>query len=537
MFAQSHLDPVRRPWSRSSLRSLAVIASSIVAATLAVALLEIVFGLPDASSVYLVAVVLAAMTAGTAAALATAVIGVLTYDLVFTAPAMTLQIADTGEWLSLLLLSFVGITVGQLVVVQRRRTDEALAREREAQALYAVSHALATRASTQDVLPSIARILAARATFDRVWIGFGENESRERVVADTGSGPLSASPSVASLRRTPDGQPGEWVIIHSAGRDRRPPSHRRPPSPGSLRYRVVIDAAGNIIGSLWGVRPRSASPVDPTATRLLAATADQIGQAAHQDRLATRAADAKVAQESDALKSALVELVSHDLRIPLASIRAAAGPLMGPSAEALPASVQEAAASIDREAARLDRLVANLLDLGRIQAGMLKTRCEAVELKEVVLRSLRRVAETTLVPADHPIEQRVEESWVDADPVLLQQAVRNVLENALRHTPPGTPVVISASRTEAGAWVRLSIEDGGRGVSAEALPRLFERFYRTPSSGTTQRPGSGIGLAVARGFVEAMGGRISARQSRLGGLAIDMDLPATLLPEHLKVGA
>lgn len=510
---------------RRTFRVIATVAVTVTAATIVVALLETYLGLVDASAVYLVAVVVSAMWAGSVAGVGTAVIAVITYDLLFTRPTLALEITDTGEWLSLLLFSFVGITVGHLVAMQRHRADEALNREREAHDLYAVSRYLVTRTSTEDALEGIARILADRADLERVWFGVGTSPGNERVVADTGEGPVPAGPAYSQLRRTASGDPREWILIHTPGH--RPGSGTR----GKLRHRVVIEAEGSLIGSLWGQRDRSAPPLDPSASRLLAAAADQVGQAMHQDRLAARAAEARIARASDELKSVLVENVSHDLRIPLAAIRADAGPMIDPSIRLDEDQVREAARAIDQEAAKLDRLVANLLDLGRIQGGMLQTHREAVELYEVVQRASSRLADDAASRDGYdPVEIDLDETWVDADPLLLQQAVANVLENAIQHTPPGTRVIVTASRDDAAARVCLSIEDAGPGVTPEMMPMLFERFMRGPSTERGRRRGSGIGLAVASGFVEAMGGRISARRSDLGGLAIDVRLPASVMP-------
>jgi two-component system sensor histidine kinase KdpD len=531
--------------ARRAVRGLAVIVVGVGIATAVVAILEQVAALPDASAVYLVAVVVSAMLSGTLAAVCTAVLAVLTYDLLFTAPQLTLHITDTGEWLSLVLLTFVGVTVGQLVALQRRRTGEALSREREALDQYVVSRSLASHRTTEDALEDTARILSQRAGLERVWFGLGESLGQERVVADTGSGPAPPVTTFSQLRRTAEGLPREWVTLHAPGRQ------RSAASPGRTRLRVVVEAGGAALGSLWGERQRSAPLPDPSTSRLLATAADQIGQAVQQDRLAARAAEARIAQASDALKSALVESVSHDLRLPLASIRAAAGPLIDSSVGLTWDDVHEAATTIDREAAGLDRLVATLLDLGRIQGGMLQAHREAVELGEAVGLARDRLAHRLPPGRAAAIEVAIGEAWVDADPVLLQQAVVNVLENAVRHTPPGTRVVVSSApaapisatgttataravglagiEAPAGA-IRLTIEDAGPGVPDEVLARLFERFFRVSTRRAAGRLGSGLGLAVSRGFVEAMGGHVTARPSALGGLAIDMVLPATVLP-------
>jgi len=220
----------------------------------------------------------------------------------------------------------------------------------------------------------------------------------------------------------------------------------------------------------------------------------------------------------------LLDSVSHDLRTPLASIRAAAGSLMDPSIHWSAEDERATAASIDREADRLNRLVSNILDLSRIEAGGLVMRHSAFPLEDLVPDVLERLRPIlgarpidVLIPAGLPP--------VDIDEVFIDQVLTNLLENTARYAGPGVAVRISARDLESGR-IGLTIEDAGPGVPADALPHLFEKFYRVPQSGEGARRGTGLGLAVVRGLVETMGGRIDARPSELGGLAMDLELRA-----------
>jgi two-component system sensor histidine kinase KdpD len=517
--------PLAGPDARTIVRLLVAVAA-VALATLAVAALEGVAQIPNASSVFLVAVVGVAVAWGTLAAAAVAIAAILVYDFLFTDPLHTLTVADPGEWLSLVLLLFVAVTVGRLAALQRGRAEIALAREREARALFQVSRALATRGSTAAVLPTIAAALRDETGMDRVWLALGPDDAGERVVADTGAGRPPAPPgSVTVLRRAPGDEPATWVRVHD-------PAARRGATgggePSTAAYRVRIEAAGQPLGSIWARRARDAGEPDRTATRLLAAAADQVGQAIAQDRLADDARAAEIARQSDALKSALLESVSHDLRTPLASIRAAAGSLMDPEVVLAPDEARANAASIDREAERLNRIVTNLLDLGRIEGGALRAVREVVDLDEAAERAVAAVERR---PGDPPIELDVAASLqVEADPVMLEEVLLNVLDNAVGHTPPGTRVRLLASELPDAPFVRVLIDDAGPGVPPEALPRLFDKFYRGPSAGPHARRGTGIGLAVVRGLVDAMGGRVVARTGDLGGLAVEIDLPIARLP-------
>jgi len=512
---------------------VAVGAAVIVITTVAVAVLEDYTELPSASSVYLVGVVVVAIVAGTLGAVVAAIASVLVYDFLFTVPRHTLAVAAAGEWLNLLVLLFVAITVGQLAALQRRRAQAAVAREREARTLFQVSRALATRASTAAVLPEIAATLATEGSFDRVWFALGPDDARERVAADTagdtagGAAPARAA-RYAVLRRMPSDVPAEWVQVHES-------PVRGGPRLDEVSYRVRIEGGGATHGSIWAQRPRHAGEPDRTETRLLAVAADQVGQALAQDRLAAEARQAEIARQSDKLKSALLESVSHDLRTPLASIRAAAGTLMDPDVKLTWDDARASAAAIDRQAQRLNRVVANLLDLGRIEGGALRASPELLDLRDVVSRA---VAAVPMRPGDPEIEIDVAEAeTVEADPVLLEEALLNLLDNAVRHTPPGTQVRVSGADLPAESAIRVTVEDGGPGVPGEMLPRLFERFQNDGGAptGGRRRPsaGLGIGLAVVRGLVEAMGGRVSGRRGALGGLAIDLELPQGRVPAGL----
>jgi len=492
---------------------LAVAVPSLAGATVVVWLLQDVMGVPNPSAVYLVAVVATAIASGTGGAIATAVASFVLYNFLFTEPRYTLSMHEPGVWLSVVLLLFVGIVVGQLTALQRSRAELARAREREARALFAVSRGLATRESIETVLPQIARELQAETRMERIWITLDQ--------ADSPGGPEGAAQAglINQLRRMPAEEPAQWVRVH------QPTGRARGPTEAEA-YRVAIEAGGAPIGSIWALRARANGSPGADETRLLSAAADQFGQAIAHDRMAAETHAAEVAHESDALKSALLQSVSHDLRTPLATIRAAAGTLRpGTSADAT--AQRESVAAIEREVEYLNRLVTNLLDLSRIEAGVLRASVDAFEVDDVIGATLEHLGPRI---AGWPIGYVAGSSVVKADPVFLDAALNNVLENAVRHTPPGTSISISTEQL--GDALRLTVEDAGPGVPDELLPRLFEKFYRVPGQ-RPSRHGTGIGLAVVRGLVEAMGGNVAARRSELGGLAIDIDLPVADVPSEL----
>jgi two-component system, OmpR family, sensor histidine kinase KdpD len=499
-------------------RLVAVAISSLAVATIIVWVLQDRLGVPNPSAVYLVAVVATAFVAGSPGGIVAAIAAFLLDDYLFVEPRFTFTIDEPAEWVGVLLLLFVGVVVGQLAALQRSRTNLARDREREAHALFRVSRALATRQTTSGVLPDLTAVLRHEAGMHRVWISLGADDAAERVAADSGGGARPNVPSmILILRRMPDDVPAEWVRVRQPQRARARTEFEA--------YRVRIEAGDLTFGSIWAYRARDLGLPGRTETRLLAAAADQLGQALAHDRLEAEAQAAEIARQADALKSALLQSVSHDLRTPLATIRAAAGTLR-PDSGLSRADQEESADAIDREVEYLNRLVTNLLDLSRIEAGVLLAERDVFELEDLVGRTVDRLRPRL---AGHRLVVALAAPSVEVDPIFVDEAVTNALENAIKYTPADAEIRLGASALAGEPFVRLTIEDAGPGVPDAHLDRIFEKFYRVPEARRSSRSGTGIGLAVVRGLMEAMGGRVTARRSGLGGLALDLDLPMAAL--------
>jgi two-component system sensor histidine kinase KdpD len=511
------------PW-RAAVRAVGSAGIWLTAASLVVWFLEETAGVDDASTAYLLAVVAAAVSAGTLAAVLAAAGAFLLYDFLFTRPVHTFFVADPQEWLTLLLLLFVGVVVGRLAARERERALAATRREREALATFRISYTLALAPSTTDALGPIAQLIAAETKFERVWVTLGADDASERVRADTGVGDTPSFMTVLVLKRRPGDEPAEWIRVHAPSRIAGTSRDARQ----EQVHRVLIGSGATRLGSIWSTRRLASGPPTREEARLVSAAADQVARALERDVLAGESVDAEVARRSDRLKTALLESVSHDLRTPLAAIRAAAGSLVDPEVKWRPGEVRSVAASIDRDAERLSALVANLLDLGRIEGGALRPDRQPFVLADLVGDAVERLR-PLLAGRELAVDVPPELPPLLVDSVYVDQALGNILENAVRHTPTTAPISISAR--EADGTVALVVEDGGPGVSDEVLPRIFERFYRVVAQRETSRRGTGIGLTVVRGLIEASGGTVAARRSgRLGGLAIEVRLPIAPKP-------
>jgi two-component system sensor histidine kinase KdpD len=476
--------------------------------TLAVGAIEAYLAVDDASPLYLVAVVGAASLLGAPGGLAAAVGAFLVYDFLFTEPRLTFLVGSSREWLELLLLLFVALVVGRLTGLASDREVAARVRAREADALARVSRALATL-PLAEALPVVVAELAAELDLERVWIEV--DGPRARVAADTSGGAGRRSPGrVGTLAR---GASGRWIQA-------RPPRAARAgigaatATPGTM-LRVRIERDDRTLGALCATTRDDRPPGAPTA-RLLGLAADVVGLALERDRLAAAELEAEVARRSEALKSRLVTSVSHDLRTPLAGIRAAAGTILDPDAPSDEVAARAAASTIDAEAVRLDRMIRGLLDLGRVESGALRARLEPFELSALVGSTLER-SDPLLANRAVEVDVSPELPPVLVDDLLFDHVLANLLENVARHAPAPARVRIHAD--EADATVRLLVEDGGPGVAETRATRMFRSGDAT-----------GIGLAVVRALSEAMSIGVSAGRSSLGGLAVELRIPTAAHP-------
>ena len=442
--------------------------------------LDNALNLPTQMLLFLVLVVVVAMVGGLWPALVAAVVASLAVNWFFTDPTHTFTIAEGQNLVALITFLVVAGLVSALVTQVSRRSADALRSRSEAEALARVAGGLV---GGDDAVAEMVDHL--RTTFDRDVVA---------LLVPDGSGWVVEASAGEPVPRTPDGLPS-----------------------------VPLFAGAVLV--------HQGPPLSAEDQQVLHVFVAQLGSALERSRLKAEAADAEALAEADQLRTAILRAVSHDLRTPLASIKASATSLLQDDVDWNVDERHEFLATIDEEADRLNALVGNLLDMSRLESGALDVDLRSVALEEVVSLALVSLSEPT---DDVIVEVSEELPAVAADAVLLERVIANVVSNSLRFSPPGVPVRIEAGLV--GSRVDLRIIDRGPGVNPVDRDRIFEPFQRLGD----RRSGSGVGLglAVARGFTAAMGGGLHLDDTPGGGLTTIISLsPAVSAGSPIPAGS
>ena len=445
--------------------------------------------LPSFILLFLTTVVGVALIGGMWPAITAAVAGSLLINFFFTPPTHTLTIADPENLFALAVFVVVAAAVSMIVDVAARRTREAARAGADAEILSALAgHVL----RGEGAVPSL--LARTRETFGLVSVTLLERRP------EAGQGPDDRS------------DPASWRIVATSGGE---------PCTCPDAAGTDVDVDGDLVLAARG------RLLDASERRVIEAFAAQMAVALRQERLEEEAGQARPLAEADRMRTALLAAVSHDLRTPLAAAKAAVESLRATDVEWSPEDRAELLETADESLAKLDRLVANLLDMSRLQAGVLGVAAQPVAVEEVVPRAvddLGPLAAEVKIDIPHDLPEVV------ADPALLERVLANLVGNAVRYTPAGENVLVTASRY--GDRAEIRIIDRGPGVPRDAYDRIFLPFQRLGDR--DNHSGVGLGLALARGLTEAMGGRLSPDETPGGGLTMILTLPVAVHLHDLR---
>ncbi len=483
--------------------------AGVAATSVVIALIDSWFEAPDLSILYLLVVMFCAVTWGWWNALGAAILAFLVYDFFFVQPHFTFTIHSSQEWLALLIFLAVAAVTSNLAARERARREQASRQARTAMLLYDLSQALTAEDLTTGLRAVAARLREAFRV-DGVVVARADRDGRLDPIVSVGEADAALSSEPAGrIFAAPSGpnHPGRWIVLKAGGGRRRAPVANFP-----------LRSDGQQLGMLRLVGRADGFADDET--HLLATIADRLAVDLEQEQLREEANRAEILRRTDELRTALLSSVSHDLRTPLAAIKASAESLLQGDVAWSDDDRDGFSKAIVRESDRLNRLVGNLLDMSRIEGGALRPQLEWYDLGELVHEVVSRLRPLL---NDRRVDVNVADDLppISLDYLMIDQVVTNLIENAVKYTPPGTAIDIAVARF--GNTVRVAVADHGPGIPAGRRSAVFDKFSRLERRGPVQ--GSGLGLAVSKGLVDGHGGRIWAEETPGGGATFVFELP------------
>jgi two-component system sensor histidine kinase KdpD len=494
-------------WSGFALEPLPFVnATTAVAAALGIGEgLTWLTPIPNLSMVFLMAVLLTAVSFGIWPAIYASVLSFLVYNFFFIEPIYTFTVAEPYELLALVIFLAVAVVTSALAGRVREQAKISASRMRAMRRLYEFTRRLSGLASLDAVAEAAASEI--HASLGRaVVVLLAQGDELDLAAAWPPEDALDAAPMTAA----------RWAYSHAepAGTD----TETLPIIPW---FFVPLRIGDKVLGVIGVAVSRDASRLDSEAGALLDALSEQAAAALERASLAREMVDARTATETERVRNTLLASISHDFRTPLSSILGAATSLIDYGDKLDFAAKKDLLAQIKQETEGLDEMVRNLLAITRIDAGALELRRDWIDLREIVDRvtsaARRRGARQRIeiaMPVDLPL--------VRADATLVEQAIGNVVGNAIAHTPPETRVQVDAM---VGVnEIALSVTDDGPGIAAEALPHVFDKFIKGGEMSADRGQGTGLGLAIAKGIMEAHGGSIMAMSPPADGRGTSITL-------------
>ncbi len=486
------------PWM-DYLVSLVLVAG----ATLLLTLVQSLLSPTNMVMIYLLAVVVAAFSLGLRPAVLTAALGVLAFDFFFIPPRWSFKVEDAEYLFTFFGLFIVGVVISTLVAKARERSEVMRERELQTESLYYLTRDLATAADMDSIMAAVLKNISE--TLDAklvVFVPQGEQLEITAISKDLVLGDKELAVADWSFRNRREAGIGSETL-----------------SSAELLY-LPLHTSGSFLGVLGVKLGYMSAYHSPHNRRLLDAFVTQISLAMERVHLARQAEQAMVLQARESLERALLNSISHDLRTPLVSIIGALSSLRDEKLQINDTTKRDLLAGAWDEAERLNRFVGNLLDMTRLEAGELRMQKVAGDVQDLIGCALAAL-DTRLEGREVKVTLAEEIPFVPMDAVLMNQVLINLLDNALKYTPPGSSIEISAHLHS--SYLLIEVLDHGPGIPERDLARIFDKFYRLPVPEGVR--GTGLGLSICKGIVEAHGGSIRAENRLGGGLRIVIKLP------------
>jgi two-component system sensor histidine kinase KdpD len=462
-----------------------------------------------AALVLVVPVVAGVVFGGSRIGLLAAPLGFLVLDFVFIPPYWTLSVGSAQNWLALVVYVAVALLLASVVARLQQLRTESARHEADSRRLLDLSELFVTDRPLPEMLAAVAASVRSAFAFETVALLMPsaetgllevvacdgpelEGESLERILPNPGT-PVSLTGSVIA---------------------------------GSMLRQIPLAAAGRPVGLLV-LRGRA---LDVHDRGLLLTYANHAALAIERAQLRDQALKADLLQSVDEWRAALLSTVAHDLRTPLASIKVAVSDLREPTLSLSDSARRDLLETIEEQTDRLTRLVSTVLELWRLEAGALRPRRESVDVEDL-LDEAAALVERSVDPSR--LRRAIADDLppLEADPTLMAQALANVLENAARHGPAGSDIVVEAGRRRGSPEeIEIAVSDSGPGVPPDQRDAVFELFHRSSDGGR-----AGLGLAIAKAFVEANDGHIGVGAARGGGARFVFTVPAASSTEERKV--
>jgi two-component system sensor histidine kinase KdpD len=465
--------------------------------------------------VFLTAVLASAVTFGLLPALYASFAAMLAFNFFFMPPLYAFTIAAPENVVALVFFLIVAVIASNLTARVRSQAVVARQRAKTTEDLYLFSRKLAGVGSLDDVLWATAFQVASMLKVQVVIL-----------IPEGGSLTVKTGYPPEDILDEADIAAAKWAFENN-----RTAGRHSDTLPGAKRLFVPMRTGRGPVGVIGIDNDKEGPLLTPEQRRLFDALTDQAALAVERVRLVGDVEQAKLDSEADRLRSALLTSISHDLKTPLASIIGAVGTLKDFGNELDEAAKRDLVTTVQDEAERLNRFIANLLDMTRLETGALEPKSGFHDLSEIIGTALQRAGK---VLRHHRVHLEVSDQlpMLKLDPVLFEQALFNILDNAAKYSPAGSTISIRAEQS--GGIVRLQIVDEGEGIPEQDIEKIFDKFYRV-RKGDRVRAGTGLGLPICRGFVEAMGGTIAAanRPDRSGAV-ITLNLPIPADSPHLE---